>query len=90
MSNTPLNKALEDLDSAFANLEVKPLSNADLGRVVGATLDIGETCGATCNSKCGPTAYWECGGGTNTCDEVACYTNCMSWGPTCRECGHGC
>jgi hypothetical protein len=57
-----LAKALKDLDSAFENLEVKPLSEHDFGRVVGgATVELNGTCAATCNWKCGPTAYWECG-----------------------------
>ncbi|MCG8455834.1 MAG: hypothetical protein MI919_06090 [Holophagales bacterium] len=51
---------LDDLDQAFEGLDVKPLSNQDLSRVSGGTLGC-DTVTFTCNSKCGPTGYWECG-----------------------------
>lgn len=76
-----LANALEDLDQAFENLEVKPLSDNEVGRVAGAFDTSPAECythypgGPTCNSKCGATAYWECGptGGTcNTGDPWGC------------------
>jgi hypothetical protein len=86
MSDDDLKNTLDDLDFAFDNLEIKPVSKTDLGRVVGGnTSALNCTSAATCNSKCGHTEYWECEG-TNTCDEVACYTTCLAWGPTCSEC----
>lgn len=57
--NVGLSNALEDLDQAFASLEVKPLSRGELGRIAGGTLGC-NTSGATCNFKCGPTNFWEC------------------------------
>ena len=54
------------------------------------TFDIDCTDGATCNFKCGPTAYWECGPSSfeATCDSLAdtCYScgyNCPSYPPAC-------
>lgn len=57
-----LNNALEDLDKAFENLEVKPISNDDLSRVSAGTGGYcGDTnSGLTCNFKCGDTGWWEC------------------------------
>ncbi len=63
-----LNNALEDLDKAFESLEVKPLSNDELGRVSAGTggacepsvFNCGTNVGLTCNSKCGDTGFWEC------------------------------
>ena len=58
MKKKKLAKALEELDKAFENLEVQPLAEESLSRAAGGATDGG---GFTCNFKCGPTGYWECG-----------------------------
>jgi hypothetical protein len=59
-----LETALDELDQAFESLEITPLSAEDLGRIAGGLTEgpCGDTSsGYTCNSKCGPTQWWECG-----------------------------
>jgi hypothetical protein len=65
--NKQLTSALRDLDQAFDNLEVAPLAQDDvLSRITGGCCKVqftGVPCNTnvTCNSKCGPTCFWECG-----------------------------
>ena len=59
MKKEKLEDTLQELDKAFENLEVEPLSNDELSRISGGTLGC-DSVGATCNSKCGPTGFWEC------------------------------
>lgn len=71
-----LQAALDDLDKAFESLEITPLAAEDLGRIAGGETEIcGDTSsGYTCNSKCGSTAFWECGDSrVYTCDYVPPY-----------------
>lgn len=76
--------SMDDLNASLDSFVVEPPSTAR-GRVVAAeaTVEINCTNGATCNFKCGPTAYWECA----TMPEGGCpesnATNCFSCYPYC-------
>lgn len=86
-----LENALDDLDQAFESLEISPLSKDDLGRIAGGTGDtdpvICNTSNYTCNSKCGTTAFWECGDSrVYTCDYVPPYCLGATEHPTDPQC----
>jgi hypothetical protein len=55
--------SMEELESSLDSFLVEAPESAVRGRVVAAsdTYDLDCTNGATCNFKCGPTNYWECG-----------------------------
>lgn len=53
--------SMEDLEASLDSFLVEPPKAARRGVVAAeATLELNCTGGATCNFKCGPTAYWEC------------------------------
>lgn len=62
-ASAKLTLSMDDLNASLDSFLVEPQQATRRGRVVAAadTYDLDCTEGATCNFKCGETAYWECG-----------------------------
>jgi hypothetical protein len=71
--------SMDELGASLDSFLVEPEA-ARRGHVIAAE----ETAsGVTCNFKCGPTAYWECGETSvaQGCDTVATCWSCLCTGP---------
>ena len=84
--------SMDDLNASLDSFLVGPPPVPVRGPVVARedTAELNCTDGATCNFKCGPTAYWECG---ETSLEYGCDTlagTCYSCGVSCQSCGAAC
>ena len=77
--------SMEDLNASLDTFLVEPPAYARRGQVIARedTVELNCTNGATCNFKCGPTAYWECGETSIDwgCDTVETCWSCLCTGP---------